>query len=169
VLQVIHQQLGIPSDYGVRCGMPLQEECGDLVSVGADAFGRPAQLEAATAAAWNQLQQAAALAGHTLQLVSAFRSIDYQRQLFQRKLERGLAIADILKVNAAPGYSEHHSGRALDLGCDGYAHLEEEFERSPAFAWLTAHAREFGFRLSFPRDNPYGVLYEPWHWYFEGI
>ena len=75
-----------------------------------------------------------------------------------------VSIAAILAVNAAPGYSEHHSGRALDIGTPGYAHLEIEFERSPAFAWLARHAANFGFHMSFPRDNAYGVQYEPWHW-----
>jgi hypothetical protein len=84
-------------------------------------------------------------------------------------LERGIGIESILQVNAAPGFSEHHSGRALDIGCPGYAHLEEEFEQSPAFAWLQRRGGEFGFRMSFPRNNSIGVLYEPWHWYYEGV
>ena len=46
--------------------------------------------------------------------------------------------------------------------------LEEEFERSDAFAWLTRRAGEFGFRMSYPRDNPHGVAYEPWHWAWWG-
>ena len=168
MLQEIHQQLGIPSDYRQSCGMPEHQECNTLVSVGTDILGRPAQLDAATALAWNRMQMAAAAEGHTLQLVSAYRSVDYQRQLIQRKLDRGLDIRAILQVNAAPGFSEHHSGRALDLGSPGYAFLEESFELSPAFAWLQQRGGEFGFRLSFPRNNPYGVLYEPWHWYYLG-
>ena len=169
MLQDIHAMLGIPADYRERCGMLEHAECSNLVDVGADAFGRPARLEAATALAWQQLQLAAAGDGIELQLVSAYRSIDYQRQLIQRKLERGHEIAAILRVNAAPGFSEHHSGRALDLGTPGHPHLEEEFEQSPAFAWLQRRAGEFGFRMSFPRNNRYGVLYEPWHWYYEGV
>jgi D-alanyl-D-alanine carboxypeptidase len=141
----------------------------ELVDVGNDAFGRPARLQAATATAWQRLQVAALTDGVELQLVSAFRSVDYQCQLIQRKLERGIGIESILQVNAAPGFSEHHSGRALDIGCPGYAHLEEEFEQSPAFAWLQRRGGEFGFRMSFPRNNSFGVLYEPWHWYYEGV
>ncbi len=169
VLQQIHELLGIPADYGLTCGMPRQPECVELVDVGNDAFGRPARLQAATATAWQRLQVAALTDGVELQLVSAFRSVDYQRQLIQRKLERGIGIESILQVNAAPGFSEHHSGRALDIGCPGYAHLEEEFEQSPAFAWLQRRGGEFGFRMSFPRNNSIGVLYEPWHWYYEGV
>lgn len=148
--------------------MPPQAECASLVSVGADAFGRETLLETATAAAWFEMKQAAGSEGVELQLISGYRSFAYQHQLFQRKLRRGDALADILRVNAAPGFSEHHSGRALDIGTPGYAHLEEEFERSSAFGWLERRAAGFGFRLSFPRDNPFGVLYEPWHWYYSG-
>ena len=73
-------------------------------------------------------------------------------------------MAQILRVSAAPGYSEHHSGRALDITTPGYAALEEEFELSPAFAWLKKHAKTFRFRLSYPRRNTHGIAYEPWHW-----
>jgi D-alanyl-D-alanine carboxypeptidase len=71
---------------------------------------------------------------------------------------------DILAVNTAPGFSEHHSGRALDLSTPGEAAAEESFESTSAFAWLCAHAARFGFVLSYPRDNPHGIVYEPWHW-----
>lgn len=167
-LLAIHGELGIAADYPRHCGMPLHAECASLVDVGPDAFGRPARLEAATARAWQAMQAAAASDGIELQLVSAYRSYDYQKQLFLRKLARGDCVADILKVNAAPGFSEHHSGRALDLGTPGLLALEESFETSAAFAWLQLHAAGFGFRMSFPRDNPFGVLYEPWHWYYTG-
>lgn len=167
-LLAILGELGIAPEYPQQCGMPLQAECPQLVDVGLDAFERPARLEANTAQAWYSMQAAAADAGITLQLVSAYRSYDYQKQLFLRKLARGERISDILKVNAAPGFSEHHSGRALDLNTPGCVPLEEDFETTTAFAWLQAHAADFGFRLSFPRANPFGVLYEPWHWYYSG-
>ena len=163
-LDEMFQRLGIPASYASTCGMPLQRECTTLVDTELDVFGRQPQLEAHTFAAWTAMKEAAARDGIVLQLISAFRSVAYQRDLILRKLARGDSIAAILAVNAAPGYSEHHTGRALDIGTPGFAHLEIEFERSPAFAWLTQHARSFGFRMSFPRDNAYGVQYEPWHW-----
>jgi zinc D-Ala-D-Ala carboxypeptidase len=167
-LDEIFRSLGIPTTYARTCGMPLQQECSALVDTELDVFGRQPKLEASAFAAWTAMKAAAARDGIELQLVSAFRSIGYQRDLIQRKLARGDSIAAILAVNAAPGYSEHHSGRALDIGTPGFVHLETEFETSPAFAWLTAHAARFGFHMSFPRDNPYGVQYEPWHWCYRG-
>src|SRR5690606_38685754 len=71
-------------------------------------------------------------------------------------------------VNAAPGYSEHHGGDALDIGTTGESPAEESFEHTAAFAWLQAHAGRFGFALSYPRDNPHGITYEPWHWRYAG-
>ena len=41
---------------------------------------------------------------------------------------------------------------------------EESFETTPAFAWLQANAGGYGFAMSYPRDNPHGIVYEPWHW-----
>ena len=110
------------------------------------------------------MRDAAARDGVKLQSVSAFRSIEYPLGILQRKLERGLAMDEILRISAAPGYSEHHSGRALDLTTPGFAPIEEEFERSPAFVWLNKNAPEYNFALSYPRDNPHGIAYEPWHW-----
>jgi D-alanyl-D-alanine carboxypeptidase len=147
--------------------MPLQEECTNLVNTEIDVFGRQPQLEAEAFAAWQAMQSAAARAGITLQIVSAYRSFDYQKQLFMRKLARGDSLDNILQVNAAPGYSEHHTGRALDIGCPGFPYLEEIFESSPAFLWLQEHAKAFKFHLSFPKSNTSGIQYEPWHWCYQ--
>ena len=88
--------------------------------------------------------------------------------ILKRKLERGQSIEQILAVSAAPGYSEHHSGRALDLTTPGFAPLEEEFERSAAFAWLCTNSQRYNFHLSFPRGNVHAIAYEPWHWCWRG-
>jgi D-alanyl-D-alanine carboxypeptidase len=110
------------------------------------------------------MREAAARDGLELRVVSAFRSIEYQLGILRRKLERGQTMEQILRVSAAPGYSEHHSGRALDITTPGFAALEEEFEKSPAFAWLRKNAKLYNFALSYPRANSHGIAYEPWHW-----
>ena len=69
-----------------------------------------------------------------------------------------------LPIFAAPGFSEHHTGRALDIGTPGFVDLEENFETTAAFAWLQVHAEEFGFTLSYPKGGTRGIGYEPWHW-----
>lgn len=156
--------LGIPRDYGRVRKLRMQREPAQLVPVGPDIHGRTQWLQPRAARASARMRGAAANAGAELQIVSAFRSIEYQLGIIERKRARGMGMDEILRVSAAPGYSEHHSGRCLDLTTPGFAALEEEFENSPAFAWLTRHAHSFGFTLSYPRGNPHGIMYEPWHW-----
>lgn len=156
--------LGVPRDYGRRHALRQLREPRHLAFIGYDVAGRAQWLAPRAARAWSRMRAVAANVGMELQVVSAFRSVAYQLGILRRKLERGQAIDEILRVSAAPGYSEHHSGRALDLTTPGFAALEEEFEQSPAFAWLCTNAQRYGFHMSYPRDNPHGIAYEPWHW-----
>jgi zinc D-Ala-D-Ala carboxypeptidase len=156
--------LGVPRDYGRIHSLRRVREPARLTFIGHDTQQRPQWLAPRAARAWLRMREAAAHDSVIIDLVSAFRSVQYQLGILERKLARGQAIAEILRVSAAPGYSEHHSGRALDLGAPGYPALEESFENSPAFAWLTGAAAQFGFRMSFPRGNPHAIAYEPWHW-----
>jgi len=160
----LHADLGIPRDYARRRALPPQPEARGLVVVGPDIYDREQRLLAPAAAAWRAMVAAAARDGVELQLVSAYRSVSYQEGIVRRKLERGQPIDEILRVSAAPGFSEHHSGRAVDVTTPGCAVLEETFEDTEAFAWLKKNAGRYGFRLSFPRGNPHDVSYEPWHW-----
>lgn len=163
-IAALHERLGIPSDYGQRCGLPLHDEPDELVEVSPGRTERRHWLEPTVAARWARMEAAAERAGIVLRLVSAYRSPEYQARLIETKRARGEPIDEILRVNAAPGYSEHHSGRAVDLGVAGAPALTEAFEETAAFAWLRDHAERFGFRLSYPRDNAPGMIYEPWHW-----
>jgi D-alanyl-D-alanine carboxypeptidase len=70
----------------------------------------------------------------------------------------------ILEISALPGFSEHHTGRAVDLGQTGTPPLTEEFEHTNAFNWLQSHAKEFSFSMSYPKGNQHGIAFEPWHW-----
>ena len=158
--------LQVPPDHPARRLQPLVPEAAEVISIGLDVFGREQFLVPEVAEQWAALQRAAAQDGVELQVVSAFRSVERQCHIFERKLAAGQTIDDILRVNALPGCSEHHSGRALDLTTPGVEPLSEAFERTDAFAWLTRSATDCGLRLSYPRGNPFGVVYEPWHWYF---
>ncbi len=159
-----HATLGIPDDYGADGRLPFYPEATELVDIGPNLVGRLQRLTPAAAARWHEMVAAARVDGITLMIVSGFRSFEYQASLIQKKLDAGQAIADILKVNAAPGFSQHHAGTAVDIATPGSRPLTEEFEDSPAFAWLNRRAAEFGFEMTYPRDNCYGFVYEPWHW-----
>ena len=158
------EALGLDDSYGERTGLALVAEPEWLALAGFDRFRRPLWLHTDAARAWRHLQAAAGRDGVVLEAISGYRSHDYQLGIFERKRARGLGIAEILAVNAAPGYSEHHSGFALDVGTPGEPPAEETFESTPAFAWLTNNASGYGFTMSYPRDNPHGIVYEPWHW-----
>lgn len=156
--------LDIAPDYGAVRQMRLQPETSDLVPARVLADGRELRLVPDVAAAWESMRRAAAAEQVTLLLISGFRSVDYQRQIIERKRARGDTLESILRVNAAPGFSEHHTGRAVDIGTPGSKPLEEEFETTEAFRWLLREAAGFGFHLTYPRNNPQGIVYEPWHW-----
>ena len=164
MLRELHQELGIPEDYGQDGRKPAFEEAVDLVDVGPNLVGRMQRLTLETARKWAEMVDAAAADGVTLLIVSGFRGIDYQASLIRKKLNAGQVVSDILRVNAAPGFSEHHTGRAVDIATPGCRPLTEEFEDSDAFRWLLENAARYGFSMSYPRENPFGFIYEPWHW-----
>ncbi len=158
-------RLGIPPEVAARAERRLHPEAKRLVFIGRAADDkRILRLTPRAAVAWRRMQAAAARDGVTLVPLSAFRSIARQTLIIRRKLARGQPIADILKVSAVPGCSEHHTGRALDLGAPGHLKLEATFARTREFRWLQRRGGEFGFKLSYPRHNRQGIVYEPWHW-----
>ncbi|MBD2616315.1 M15 family metallopeptidase [Nostoc punctiforme FACHB-252] len=103
--------------------------------------------------------------------VSGFRTIADQEKLFRNQIQRQTSPEAAAKISAPPGYSEHHTGYALDL-TDGKMIPKDDitykFTETEAFKWLKLNAEKFGFELSFPENNPQGVSYEPWHWRFIG-
>lgn len=167
LLAQIHSRLGITKCYASDTKLPLCWEAEQLVATELDFYKRPQRLTAEAFFAWSTMKLAASDAGQSIFLISAFRSIDYQQQLIQKKLDKGVDIESILEVNAAPGYSEHHSGRAIDIGTLGCDALIEAFDQTRLFAWLTVNAHAFNFYLSYPKNNPSGICYEPWHWCFK--
>lgn len=133
-----------------------------------DRYQRALWLEYNTKQAWQRMQRSAECDDVILEAISGFRGHHYQMGIFKRKMARGLIVNEILSVNAAPGFSEHHSGRALDISTLNEPAAEQSFEQTAAFNWLNKFAGDFGFRLSYPRNNIHGMNYEPWHWYYQG-
>lgn len=115
--------------------------------------------------------RAARANGIILVPISGFRSIqDQQHVYFDIQAQRGQTVTKRAEVSAPPGYSEHHTGYAVDIG-DGATpatNLNPNFDKTKAFKWLSTNAARFHFEMSFPQDNPQGVSYEPWHWRFVG-
>jgi len=158
------EQLGIPLNAVIERHLQEFVEASLLQWAETGQDNRKHELVAVAAQAWRQLKAAAGAEGVALYLVSAFRSVERQKSIIQRKLEKGQSIEQILAVSAPPFFSEHHTGRAVDIGTPGCTDLEPEFEATPAFRWLTRNAATYGFELSYPPDNGAGYVYEPWHW-----
>ncbi|QAU35465.1 M15 family metallopeptidase [Janthinobacterium sp. 17J80-10] len=161
--------LGISEAMLAAKGLPFHDEAQSLVVAETDARGRQHLLVPAAATAWHHMKLAAHDDGIAIELVSAFRSIEQQVDILRNKLACGLPMTTILTLSAPPGYSEHHSGCAIDINTPGCAPTEAEFDATEAFTWLVAHAGRFGFTLSYPRDNALGFIYEPWHWFFHPL
>ena len=111
--------------------------------------------------------------GKRLLVESGYRSPAYQLYLFLFYLPKhGFSIRDTNRFVALPGHSEHGAPQrqAIDFinqaGINGEDH-PEEFEALPEYRWLQEHAGQFGFALSYPRDNPYHTSFEPWHWHHD--
>ncbi|HHP7244683.1 MAG TPA: M15 family metallopeptidase [Elainellaceae cyanobacterium] len=148
---------------------PYEEVSEDiLVSVTAD--GR-VKLRESAAEQFLAMADAARAEDIYLVALSGFRSIDYQKYLFFGiKAEEGQATTHRAETSAPPGYSEHHTGYAIDIGdaTRPETDVQPDFGDTPAFRWLEEHAAYYSFELSFPKNNSDGVSYEPWHWRFVG-
>jgi len=130
---------------------------------------RPILLAPAALFSLRQLINAASADGVSVNVVSGFRSYARQTELIRAKLDSGMALQAILKISAAPGYSEHHSGCAVDLKEAAEPALEEIFASTQAYAWLCQNASRFGFTLSYPQGNKQGIAFEPWHWMYAEV
>ncbi|MGD1854950.1 MAG: D-alanyl-D-alanine carboxypeptidase family protein [Leptolyngbyaceae cyanobacterium] len=110
-------------------------------------------------------------AGISLDVISGFRSLEDQQYLFfDLKAERGQTAQTRAEVSAPPGYSEHHTGYAVDFVdlSQPATELNTSFENTPAFRWLEENAAYYGFEMSFHKENDQNVAYEPWHWRYVG-
>lgn len=165
-IKAILDEFGISAGIIAARSLELHPEASELVTAEVDAKGKEYFLAPPAAYAWHAMKAAASADGIIIRIFSAFRSVDRQTEIIRTKLEKGLSLEDILRVNAPPGYSEHHTGRAIDVTTDGVRSLALEFETTGAFRWLSKNAARFGYSLSFPRNNRYGFAYEPWHWCF---
>ncbi|NJK36037.1 MAG: D-alanyl-D-alanine carboxypeptidase family protein, partial [Oscillatoriales cyanobacterium SM2_2_1] len=148
-----------------------QAAVAELRTVARAADGYEFKLRASAAQSYLDMAAAAQQEGIELTVISAFRSTEEQEKLFfDISRQRNQSLQQRAQTSAPPGYSEHHTGNAIDLGDAAVpsANLSPTFEQTRAFRWLEQNAKRYSFELSFPRNNCQGVLYEPWHWRFVG-
>ena len=115
-------------------------------------------------AAVRTMADAAKAEGITLLVSSAFRTYEYQAMLYERNVKQlGQEAAD--RESAPPGTSQHHLGTAIDFGS-----ITDDYAETKPGKWLTAHAAEYGFSLSFPEgyEPVTGYRWECWHYRYVG-
>jgi len=140
-------------------------------------------LQALPAESWYKLRTAARREGYPISLISAYRSPEYQRDLFLSRLyatgvtEEQLAsgagdkaIDAVLTLTAVPGYSRHHTGYTVDFWCEDGSLT---FLASSCFKWLQANnyqkAMEYGWIPSYPEGaTEQGPEPEPWEYVWVG-
>ena len=154
ILVLCNKYNALPSDYAPN----------DLTQVGYSGI----YMRKEAAENMYQMVLAAQSDGLKINLVSGYRSYDYQVDLYARHVrERGEAEAD--RVSARAGHSEHQTGLAMDLSNDWS--LEKYFEDTELFKWLSENDYKYGFILRYPKDKEYitGYDYEPWHYRYVGV
>ena len=117
-------------------------------------------------------------AGHSIMIVSAYRTQEEQEYLYWRKVRRledagwsyANALTEAAKEVAVPGTSEHQLGLAIDLVDADAAYLDDRQADTATQKWLMEHCHEYGFILRYPVGSTEvtGIIYEPWHYRYVG-
>lgn len=126
---------------------------------------RTYEIHAEAAPFLNELLEDAKEEGMMLQVASAYRSFSAQAALKSGYRVRFGTGANAF--SAEQGYSEHQLGTTVDLTTQAVGGTFVGFDKTKEYEWLTKHAHEYGFVLSYPKGNTY-YQYEPWHWRFVG-
>ena len=149
--------------YGIKHYKYKQCAPEDLVDI-----GNGKKLHRKCYEAFKKMQKAAKAENITLIIVQAYRTVDDQKRLFKNKFKNkqhptSAELKGRLKYAAPPGYSEHHTGLAVDINT-----TTSPFGSTKAYQWMKKHAKEFGFEQSFPENNKQNLGCEPWHWRYVG-
>ncbi len=149
--------------------LPYEEAPIDTLKIVGKYYDRFEQLHFEAADAFQKMQTKARSDGVGLAPISGFRTVADQELLFRRQIKRQGSEAAAARLSAPPGFSEHHTGYAFDIGEEGNpsTDLKFDFEYTSAYSWLKKNAKTYGFKLSFRRNNTQGVSFEPWHWRYQ--
>jgi D-alanyl-D-alanine carboxypeptidase len=148
--------------------LPEHYEPDDLVELGGrvsyQVNRKGLLLRRAAAEALEEMAAAAKAEGITLIASSAYRSYNYQVEVYARNVRQmGQAAAD--RESARPGHSQHQTGLVVDFGS-----IDDSFAETRAGRWMAANAGNFGWSLSFPNgyEAVTGYRWESWHYRYVG-
>lgn len=155
---LVNKQYGLPQDYVPSDLTPVN------VTFAQGVAESKKQMRADAAEALEKMFEAALEDGVELLGVSGYRSYYTQRDIYNRRLAQ-MGEVHVAKYNAKPGYSEHQTGLAMDVGCPGCTDLTERFADTDAYRWLLKNAHDFGFIIRYTKgdEEETGYAFEPWH------
>lgn len=150
----------LPDNYEVH----LSEIAGSQIKMDSDA-----------ATYYNKMYIDASRDGIILTPFSGYRTVSFQRKLFENKIleimekkdvEEKVAAKSAIKSVNIPASSEHNAGLSVDI-----VSRDESFAQTEEYRWLTANAHNYGFVLRYPEDKQKvtGVEFKPYHWRFVGV
>lgn len=164
-LVLVNKQIALPAGY----------KPADLVTANIDfvesATGERKMLRKEAAQAIEKLMTGAKAADIELKGTSAFRSYDYQVQLFNNYVARD-GKEQAMKYSAPPGHSEHQTGLAIDVSSASVGYqLTQSLEQTKEGKWLADNAHTYGFIVRYQRayEAETGYMYEPWHLRYIGV
>lgn len=159
---LVNRDYILPDDYKVKLAPCITDDPDSL------------KLDYRVAPHYSEMYKAALEDGITLVPISGYRSVDRQERNFENKIEKyinqGYGRIEATQMAATiilpPGTSEHNAGLAMDI-CS----LEQDFEDTKEFRWLSENAADYGFILRYPEDKQdiTKIIYEPWHWRYVGV
>ncbi len=162
-LLLVNQNYILPEDYSVKTSAVT---------------GGSQSLDYRVAPYYDKMVAAAEADGISLIPVSGYRTVNRQRNNFERKINYysglGYSKAEATRLASQivlmPGTSEHNAGLAMDFGTNGNYTLDEDFAKTDAYKWLSENAADYGFIMRYPEDKQHitKVTYEPWHWRYVG-
>lgn len=161
-LLLVNRDYILPDDFEVTLSPSITDDPESL------------KLDYRVAPHYNEMYLAALEDGIELTPVSGYRSIERQTRNFERKInyyiEQGYSEAEATQIAATivlpPGTSEHNAGLAMDI-----ISLEQDFDQTEEFKWLSENAADYGFIMRYPEDKQdvTKIIYEPWHWRYVGV
>lgn len=140
-------------------------------------------IDARIVEAWNQWRNDAIEAGHQLFFASGYRSVERQTNNYENRIQGyvndGYTEEEARELTeeyiAVPGYSEHHTGLALDIVDQEWIaqgnSLSPDYDTQESQQWLVETMADYGFILRYPegKEEITGINYESWHFRYVGV
>ncbi len=141
----------------------------DLVPVTEAGFASPEEVRSFVIPDLDALRRAAAANGTPVDVLVAYRSYERQAALFRQRVQEVGHAAAVAKT-ARPGHSEHQLGTTIDFRTTGQLDVTQDWESTPAGAWMASNGWRYGFLMSYPsgREDVTCYRYEPWHYRYFG-